>query len=84
MTLTLIAGLLAAGLLASPLHVHDADSGQKCRLCQTERTAGPEDAGLRTTLPTLIDLGAPSTDEPVFEAIDARTTVRDRAPPARV
>ena len=84
LTLGLTAGLLVAGLLAAPLHTHDAESAPSCRLCQTERAAGPDDAGLRSTLPTLIDLGAASTDEPVLEAIDVTEAVRGRAPPASV
>jgi len=84
LTLVLSVALLLAGPLAAPLHAHDPDSAQSCRLCQTERTDQAADAGLRSSLPTLIDLGTPSADEPVLEAIDATESVRGRAPPASV
>lgn len=82
--LLLAAGFVLTGLVVSPWHAHDSDGARSCRLCQTERAPEPEAQGLRSVLPTLVDLGTPPSEAPVSEAVDVPLRVRGRAPPSLV
>jgi hypothetical protein len=79
--LILLAGLVVVAPALSPMHAHDGDAPNGCRVCQTgqiEILAGAAVTGVR---PPVIALGTTERQQPGPIAAERDGCIQRRAPP---